>query len=105
MNVLDDHVLVAVGNTETLSADNTLAANTDDTLVRADINRLFRSIVIFAIDPCAIITLILDPSLTLRGTALTGSGLGAAALALGGTLSTEEVPLTVNQDNTGNIVR
>lgn len=52
MDVLNDDVLCAVGNAETLSADNTLVANTDNGLVGAQVDSSHTSIIVLDSNRC-----------------------------------------------------
>lgn len=105
VNVLDDNIAVTSGNAETLAFQNTIATNSNDALVGADINRGPGSIVIGARDPGAVVTSVSDPSLSCGSPALADSYAIAAALVTRSALRAGEVPGTVNQDGSGGIVR
>lgn len=51
VDVLDDDVLCSAADTEALSDDDTLASDTDDTLVASKVNRLSGCVVVGAISP------------------------------------------------------
>lgn len=105
VNILDNHVLVAVAHSQTLALDDTLVADTHDALVRAHVQGRQRGIVVLARHPGSSITVILNPGLTLGGSAAADRRGGhAAAFARGGALGADEVPGPVDEDHAGLIV-
>lgn len=105
MNILDNHVLVAIAHTQALALDDTLVADTHDALVRAHVHGRQRGIVVLARHPLSAVTVILNPGLTLGGAAVAnGRGWHAAAFARGGALGADEIPGPVDQDDAGSVV-
>lgn len=72
--------------------------------VGADLDCLTSSVVPLAGLKLAIVTLVLDPSLALRVTTLASSNLGDAALVVGSILGANEIPLTINEENTRGVI-
>ena len=105
MNILGNHVLVSIAHTHSIALDNTLAADTDDTLVRAHVHGRPRGIVVLARHPASPVTVILNPGLALGGAAGADSrGWHAAAFAQGGALGAGEVPGPIDEDDAGSVV-
>lgn len=103
VNVLNDNI-ANTGQTETLTTNNTLTANTDNRLVRPNINTLNASLVVrtsgsrVAATPVGVIDGIL-------ASAAAGVGLGDTALAVGAlALCAEVVELLVDEDGTRSAV-
>lgn len=60
MDVLYNHILIASRDSQTLTLKDSLATNTDNALIRANIERGLRRIIVRAVNPRAVIARILD---------------------------------------------
>ena len=105
MNVLNNHILIAFWNTQTLTLKDSLATNTDNALVGANIERGLGRIIVRAVNPRPVITAILDWGLSSWWPAFAGSRTGTAAFPVGCSLGAGKVPGAVNEDGSGCVVR
>jgi hypothetical protein len=104
VNILDDNIANAIANTQTLATKNTRAADTNDGLVRGNIDTLESGLVISTGQSGIVTTPVrgvkVNRVLT-RAAAGVGRGLATFAVA---TLAAEEVELLIDENRTGSAV-
>lgn len=100
VNVLNDDVLGTLGNVKALPLDNTLAADTNKTLVGSNDNRVQRSLVILDADLGGVGLVVVAPAVLVNSDLAGGSSTVRSATSLGGgTLSAGEVKGSVQDDD------
>ena len=105
VNVLDDDILHAAGQTQTLAAKDTSTTNTDDGLVRSNRQALETGFVVGASGRWVVTAPVGTASLDgILAGAATAVGVWDAAVAILAGVLTEEVELLVNKDHTGSVV-
>jgi hypothetical protein len=105
MNVLDDNVLDTIGKTETLALDNTLRANTDDALVRANHDGVQAGLVIFDVDLGSVRFVIGAPQVLIDSKlAVSASSPRCTASFAGRALGVLEVKSALKVDDTSGVV-
>ncbi|RDW78851.1 uncharacterized protein DSM5745_05703 [Aspergillus mulundensis] len=104
VDVLDDDVAGAAADAQALAADDAGAADTDDTLVAADVERRLAGVVIGAADPSPVVAGVDNPGLAGAGAASAGRCALAAALAGCRALGADEAPFAVDENDTGGVV-
>jgi hypothetical protein len=101
MNVLDNDVADAAAETKALAHDDTLGSDTNKRLVALNVNWGPGRIVISAGHPSTTVASVLDPKLSLGGSARTlGGSIITAAVGGGSARRGPEIKSTVNHDHT-----
>ena len=95
MDILNNDVRVPLGNTQSLPLEDALAAHAHDALVRPDLERRARRVVVLTLHPGAVVAGVLDPGLSSGSAALAGCRVGAATFAFCCALCAGEVPRPV----------
>ena len=105
VDVLDDNVAHSTPQPQPLTPDDRAVANTDNTLVAADIDGRLGRVPVRALLPGATVTRVLDPQLAgRRAVGALGRAVVAAALTRRAALRLEEVEGAVEHDDTGRVI-
>lgn len=104
MDILDDNIPIPSPNPQPLPLDDSRRANTNDTLVTADIQRAPSSIVIRTRNPGSVSTGILDPGLPGGRSTRADGGARAAALCRCSPFGPGKVPGAVDEDDAGRAI-
>ena len=104
VDVLNNDIADAAAKAQALAADDACTADTDNTLVAANVDRRRAGVVIGTAYPGAVIAGVSNPDLAGARPALVGSCPGAAALRGCCALSANKAPFTVDENDTGSVV-
>jgi hypothetical protein len=105
MNVLDDNVLDTIGETKTLTLNNTLRTNTDNALIRANHNRVQAGLVILDVNLASARFVFVAPQVLVDSKLAVSAGSPRSTASLASrTFRVLEVKSTLKVDNTRSVI-